>query len=253
MDWREEAGKLKGEFDRDGYVVLRGFFSPEEVREANLQVERFIAEVLPGLPPQTAFYEVKDDPGSIMRLQGMDEHSEYFRKLNYGERFVGLAELLLDDEVEVKTVQWFTKPARVGKETPPHQDGFYFKLEPSEALTLWLALDVVNEENGCVRFVSGSNRRGMRPHQLSNVLGFSQGIVDYGEADNAAEVAIHADPGDLSVHHCMTIHRADPNPSERPRRALGFVYYAKRATSDPERGEAYQKAIMEKWAREGKI
>ena len=126
-------------------------------------------------------------------------------------------------------------------------------LEPNEAVTLWLALDSIDDENGCIRMVSGSRWQGMRPHQRSNVLGFSQGITDYGAADHQDEVAIHAEPGDLIVHHCMTIHRADPNPSDRPRRALGLVYFARRARKDDAQAEAYHKKLYEEWEKEGKI
>jgi hypothetical protein len=59
--------------------------------------------------------------------------------------------------------------------------------------------------------------------------------------------------GDLICHHSMIIHRADPNPSERRRRALGFVYYAKRAKKDDERAAAYQQELLEKWKKEGKV
>ena len=48
--------------------------------------------------------------------------------------------------------------------------------EPNHALTLWLALDRVDEENGCVRDLPGSHAQGMRPHRSSGILGFSQGI-----------------------------------------------------------------------------
>ena len=79
---------------------------------------------------------------------------------------------------------------------------------------MWLALDVVDEENGCVRYVRGSHRRGMRPHGRTGVLGFSQGITDYGQPEDLAdEIAFPAQPGDLLVHHALTIHRADGNRS----------------------------------------
>ncbi len=51
----------------------------------------------------------------------------------------------------------------------------------------------------------------------------------------------------------MTIHRTDANPSERHRRALGFVYYAQRAKEDKERVEAYKKQLFEEWEKEGKV
>lgn len=50
------------------------------------------------------------------------------------------------------------KPPRIGKGTPPHQDGYYFMLEPNEAVTMWMALEDVNEENGCVRYVKESHK-----------------------------------------------------------------------------------------------
>jgi phytanoyl-CoA hydroxylase len=53
-------------------------------------------------------------------------------------------------------------------------------------------------------------------------------------------------PGDLLVHHALTIHRADGNTSQdRNRRALGFIYYADRAREDTLRKQAYQQALQE--------
>ena len=253
MDWKKNAQEIREAFDRDGYFVLRGFLSSEEAEEINLQTDRYIAEVLPRLPDKAAFYEVKDDPEAIMRLESMSKHDAYFKDLCTSSSLVELAELLMNDQVVTSGMSWFNKPARVGKVTPPHQDGFYFMLEPNEAVTLWLALDTIDDENGCMRFVPESRWRGMRPHQRSDVLGFSLGITDYGEADYQIEAAIHAEPGDLIAHHCMTIHRTDANASERSRRALGFVYYAQRAKEDKERVEAYKKQLFEEWEKEGKV
>ena len=253
MDWQKNSGQLKADFDRDGFVVIPGFYTPQETAALNAHIDKFIAETLPELPSDAAFYEVKEQPESIMRLQGMASHDDHFKELTESDRFAKLAELLLDDGVISKNMEWFTKPAGSDAETPPHQDGFYFMLEPNEALTLWLALDTVNDENGCIHYARGSHRRGMRPHGQTAVFGFSLGVTDYGEADYQKEAAIHAAPGDMIVHHCMTIHRAGSNSTANPRRALGLVYYAQRAKADAERQAAYKKELMERWKKEGKI
>ena len=119
----------------------------------------------------------------------------------------------------------FNKPAGTNHITPPHQDNYYFCLKPPNVVTVWLALDVVDAENGCLRYVRGSHQLGIRPHNRSNVLGFSQGISNYSDADRAAEVPILMQPGDAVVHHGNTIHRADANSSStRQRRAFAQVF-----------------------------
>ena len=245
-----EQAALKADYRRDGYAVARGFMNQAEVADINAHIDALI-ERLPELDESTAFYEVPGDRETIMRLQNFGRYDQDLQDLYESERIAGLAADLLDDEAVPKGLQWFAKPPRVGKVTPPHQDGFYFKLEPSEALTFWIALDEVDEENGCIRYLPGSHLRGYRPHAMSNVMGFSRGVTDYGDADLTAEHAIIASPGDLVIHHCMIVHRADPNPSDRWRRALGLVYYAGRARVT-EQSEAYVEELIKKWVAEGR-
>ena len=120
---------------------------------------------------------------------------------------------------------------------------------------MWLALDEVVEENGCVRYVRGSHREGLRPHNRTQTLGFSQGISDFGnEQDKANEVICRAQPGDLLAHQAMTIHRAGANNSPtRSRRALGFIFYGVSAREDAAAHKAYQLKLDSELAASGKI
>ena len=255
MDWQREPEKAREAFERDGYIALPGFLNEAEVAELDAELKAVIADVVPTLPREWVFYEDKDDPTSLKQIQQLFRHAPYFERLFFGSRFERVAETLLAGSVEGKNMQYFNKPPRIGKPTPPHQDGYYFMLDPCEAVTMWLALDDVDEENGCVRHVRGSNHLGMRPHGRTQTLGFSQGVTDYGrDEDLANEVAFPAKPGDLLVHHAMTIHRADGNRSDtRTRRALGFIYYSQRAREDKEAHAVYQKKLAGEMKRAGKI
>lgn len=234
-------------FRNDGYVALKGFLNEEEVKDLQKNLERFFREVLPGMPDQHVFYEEKGNKNTLKQLQQLFTYDPYFHQLMFGSKFEKVAEILLEDKVVGKNMQYFNKPPQIGQPTPPHQDGYYFMLEPSEAVTMWLALEEVDEENGCVRYVKGSHNRGYRPHGRTQTLGFSQGITNYGtKEDLLEEIAFPAQPGDLLVHHAMTIHRAEGNTStSRNRQALGFIYYAEKAKEDKSQHEAYQRQLQE--------
>jgi phytanoyl-CoA hydroxylase len=247
MESIPEKEALRQAFRRDGFVFLPGFLSPEEVGEVNSQLEKLIRDVVPTMPPEHAFYEGERNPSTLKQLQTLFDYNPVFYQMMFGSRFEKLASVLLDDAVTGQNMQYFNKPPRIGKPTPAHQDGYYFMLEPNEAVTMWMALEPVDEENGCVRYVRGSQLRGLRPHGRTGVLGFSQGITDFGTPDDLQnEVYFPTRPGDLLVHHSLTIHRADGNQSDsRSRKALGFIYYAERAKEDVARKQAYQQQLAQ--------
>ena len=246
---------VKQRFDADGYVTLPEFFRGADLEELHSEVDRLIREVVPTMTPEHVFYEDKRRPETLKQLQMLHTHDQRFHGLFLGGRIERLAERLLDDKVVGKNFQYFSKPPGTGQPTPPHQDGYYFKLSPCEALTMWLALDDIDDENGCVSYVRGSHRRGMRPHARSNVLGFSQAMTDYGRPeDEEHEVQMPARAGDLLVHHALTIHSAGGNlSSNRPRRSLGFIFFAQRSQSDEAALNAYQQQLKDELAAAGKI
>lgn len=243
----------KSEFDRDGFAVIRGFYTPQEVQGLFERIERYIAEIVPTLPDEFVFYEDKQKPETMFRLEQISKHDPFFEDMRKDERYTGLASTLLDDAVVPQQAEVFAKAPLIGKPTPPHQDGNYFRLVPNEALTFWLPIDSVDEGNGCVRYVRGSHLCGMRRHELSNVFGFSLGITDYGSEDEKKEVAVCVEPGDAIIHHGMTIHRTDANPSDRLRRAIGLVYYAKRARADEVAMKQHHAKVMEEWKKDGAL
>jgi phytanoyl-CoA hydroxylase len=256
MSSETDDAQLLNDFERDGYVAFRPLLSVQEVGTLNTEIERFIRDVVPTMPTAQVYYEDKSDASTLKQLQRMYEHDAYFEDLMLNGPIRRIAETVLQDDVVPVNMQFFNKPPNVGQATPPHQDGYYFHLKPCEAVTGWLALEDVDDENGCIHYVRGSHKvNEFRPHGQTGVLGFSQGITDFGTAnDTANEVAFPGRAGTFLVHHAKTIHRAGANRSQtRSRRALGFIYYAKRAQLDVAAKEAYQKALDDRLKSQSKI
>ena len=219
-----QASDLKSAYDRDGFVVVRGFLPPEELAELKQNLDRYIHDVVPKLPDADAFYDDRSRPETLKQMQRMG-CDPFFADYCCNPRWVNLAQALLGEPAACDQPEWFNKPPGTNHVTPPHQDNYYFCLAPPSVLTIWLALDSVDAENGCLRYVAGSHLRGYRPHARSKVLGFSQGITDFSAEDFTRERAIFMQPGDVVVHNGMTIHRADANHSPtRNRRSFALVF-----------------------------
>lgn len=247
---------MKPRFESDGYVEVSPLFTRQEMTTLNSEIERFIRDVVPGMPVEKVYYEDKADSSTLKQIQNMFEFDGYFKSLMLEGPARKIAEAVLGEPVVPINMQYFNKPAGVGKPTPPHQDGYYFHLTPCRAVTGWLALEPVDHENGCIHYVRGSHKaHGFREHSQTGVLGFSQGILDFGtEADKANTAAFPGSAGTFLMHDAKTIHWAGANTSNsRSRRALGFIYYAESAKLDVEARDSYQKRLDKNLAEKGAI
>ncbi len=257
LDMKTNDGlNLRDGYDADGYVCVEPLFDATKMAEINSELGRFIMDVVPTMPETNVYYEDKSDTSSLKQLVKMFEFDAYFEDLMLNSPVRKIAEEVLQDEVVPINMQFFNKPAGIGKPTPPHQDGYYFHLTPCKAVTGWLALEPVDEENGCIHYVRGSHKHPeFRPHGRTGTLGFSQGITDFGsQADEKDAVHFPGGAGTFLMHDAMTVHWAGANQSKtRSRRALGFIYYAKSAQLDVAKKEAYQRKLDNELKKAGKI
>lgn len=125
----------------------------------------------------------------------------------------------------------FAKPAAVGKSTPWHQDCYNpaIKAAPGRKLArsamIWIAVDPVDVDNGCLRFVPGSGRDGRIEHKLQEkpdaMLNFEVEAETL-RFDRAVDAVLA--PGQFSVHDSYVVHGANPNRSGRRRAGITFHY-----------------------------
>nr|XP_054593676.1 L-threonyl-[L-threonyl-carrier protein] 4-chlorinase-like [Nothobranchius furzeri] len=105
-----------------------------------------------------------------------------------------------------------------------HQDMRYWGIAGGPVLSVWLALDDSQKENGALQVIPGSHRSGMLPHRQAsrsgNMLSVNQEIPE--ELVQVEEtVFCPLKAGQMSIHDGFLVHASDPNTSRR--RRCGFV------------------------------
>ncbi len=116
------------------------------------------------------------------------------------------------------------KPAEKGGVNMWHQDSPLWPiLKPQTQVSAWIALDDVDESNGCMSMVPGSHLWG---DQIA-VLGRIDDYEAMPDQWNGHTIEVRRRPvpkGRVHFHHGLTWHGSHANRSGRPRRAIAFHY-----------------------------
>src|SRR5215472_1363660 len=136
-----------------------------------------------------------------------------------------LVECVIGPDLILWGAQVFSKPPGDGKEVPWHQDGHYWPIRPLATCTVWLAIDDVSPENGAMRYVPGSHKRGLIEHftDPSDALVLNQVTNPrYVDESKAKDDTLQA--GQLSLHDVYLIHGSPANRSNKRRAGLAMRY-----------------------------
>ena len=196
--------QLKTDFDRDGFVVLRGYLPPQEVAEMRHHLRRYHAEV-----------EGPTSNGQQIRaIKGMNVHDDWYRDYLENGRHVPLMKFLIDDDLSPDNVSWLRRP-RGMQRTRPHFDALGSYRSSRSGISLWIALDRIDLGNGCLHYEKGSHKR-------DKPLAYPP--PDYDE-HNANAVAVEVEPGDAVMHGASTVHWTFEHVNDRDGNAMVFVYW----------------------------
>ena len=208
-------------FSDNGYLKIESLTSVEETLE--------IRAILKGLFER----RVGEKEGAFADLvAGADHHDEMsspqiLNPVNYAPQLhktqcfrnaLHLAKQLLGDEARCFFDLSILKLPQVGAATPWHQDEAFRdpRFEYRE-LTVWVALQDVVAESGCLQFIPGSHKGPVVSHHSANNDPTSQALEAAPEFDLSRAVACALQTGGCSVHHHRTVHGAAPNTSKVPR------------------------------------
>ncbi len=148
-------------------------------------------------------------------------------KIARDPRILDVVEGVLGPDIMVFSGEFFIKEPRTTHVVSMHQDLTYWGLGAIDGLvTVWVPLSPATRASGCMDFVAGSHKNAILPHEdtfdANNLLSRGQEVrVDVSDAD---KTAIELQPGQISLHHGLTIHGSGPNTSEDRRIACVIRY-----------------------------
>ncbi len=238
-------------FHDDGYTMVRGVFSQQEIAEIERYLDDFIQSIVPNLAAGHVYFE--DGPGKpIKAIHNLQQHSSHFKSIARDERLLRLMQSIWPGaEISSRAVMFFGKAAYSGSVAPAHQDNAFQNLQPPEELVCTIAIDESTAANGALCVQRGSHHAGRLPHHPSGVMGFSQTLVTPLDLEQYPEVQLCMQPGDVSLHHTNTIHYSGPNATSRSRRQLGIGYRTTRAKRDEVAWADYQAELSKLHASQG--
>jgi len=230
------------EYKKKGYSILRGFFSECEVSEIKLNIEDFILNKIQDLKGR----EVNYVDGEVNSIHALNKSDNFFSKLANTEKVKNVASVFLNAPAELRGAELFAKPAKVGLQSPMHQDNFYWCVSGANALTMWVALEKCGSHNGGLTYIEGSQLCGLVEHNDSFAPGSSQKINEdilSEQLTKLKRVTPDVEPGDVLIHHSLTFHGSDANKSEKSRRGFTMQFKDETANYDQDMLKHYEKQL----------
>jgi ectoine hydroxylase len=225
-------------FERDGYLVLEGLLTADEVALLQRELER-MRKSPANLQPETLIAE--PGSGALRSVFAIHEQNGLFARLTSDERLVGLVRHLLGDDVYVHQSRLNYKSGFDGKEFYWHSDFETWHVEDGmprmRALSLSIQLAENRPVNGPLMLMPGSHRTyvscvGETPeeHYKQSLRKQEYGVPDRESLSSLADmcgiVAPTGPAGSIVLFDCNAMHGSNGNITPYPRANAFIVYNA---------------------------
>jgi phytanoyl-CoA hydroxylase len=203
-------------FRAHGWLIVRGVVTGADVERT--------AGALDALIPEASY--ARGYAGKVVEIASISKGSEEIAR-SATLPIIGrlAAELLETGRIQLLQDTVLVKPPGGGP-VEWHQDFSYLGyLDQPRVVTARLALTTCTVESGCLRVIDASHLWGLPDSDLS----FRRSSIEDSLAPlsderrdhaRAAETTLELEPGDVSFHHCLTVHGSAVNRSARPRKTL---------------------------------
>ena len=258
----------RGQFQRDGYIIIPGFKSMEDIAQLRQRAGQIVDAFDPGQGRSIfttqnqatatdsyflgsdntvrCFFEEEafDDAGQLRQpkalsinkighaMHDLDPVFDAFSRgpaLDAVARELGLAEPLIWQSMYI-----FKQPG-IGGEVRWHQDATFFDTDPVSVTTFWFALEDATVDNGCLWVEPGGHRGPMRERFLRNGDNIRIEKLDTTPwPDDSVAVPLQAKAGSLVVFHGLLPHYSAPNRSPVSRHAYTLHVTDGRTTYSPQ-------------------
>ena len=210
--------KHQEQYWQDGYLFPLQVVSTKQAKDWRAQLEALEAKWLDNNLPLPLNTYKRVNAQCVMPLAC---------DIGLHPAILDVVEGVLGPDIMLYSTEFFIKEPHTSYVVSMHQDLTYWGMGEIDGLvTAWLALSDVTTQTGCMDFVKGSHKNPILPHEdtfdENNLLSRGQEIAVEVAAEDKTSVELA--PGQLSLHHGLTIHGSGPNAGDDRRIGVAIRY-----------------------------
>ncbi|MFC5651159.1 phytanoyl-CoA dioxygenase family protein [Paenibacillus solisilvae] len=229
-------------YRENGYLMIKKLFTLAECDEIIQNANDMITGKIPLGAPNGIYMEPeavaqglvsndKPDPAYLFKLgHRMHMTDEIFRYYAMHDKLADALADLIGPDIKCVQSMYIDKPQNFGVGQPYHQDSYYLKSEPNTLIGVWIALDDVDEQNGCLHVIPGSHRGPILPHEVPIDERQRKYFQEVYAAKKEDEVPCRLPKGSAVFFPGTMLHRSGDNETaDRQRRAYVLHYVSARS------------------------
>ena len=223
------------QFQRDGFVAVRGLVSEADLARMRLITERGVREEIAPLEYEAELHypgapESLQSVGgrTIRRLKQAHSRDVLFTEWMLRPEILGRLQQLLGPNIVCPLAHHnciMTKQPQFSSATGWHQDIRYWSYQRLELINVWIALGNERPENGCLQVIPGSHTLSLDRSRFDDDLFFRADLAENQPLIATKQFAELA-PGDVLFFHCKTLHAASRNATQETKYSVVFTFRA---------------------------
>ncbi len=231
-------------FKKKGWIVEKRIFNKSEINIIKSKINLFLEKNINKYSGRDInFFHKKKKVNEINSFHKMDD-CKFIKKIAFSKKIYDISKKYLNSKKpDLRASELFAKPKFYGLAAPIHQDNFYWCVNDANAITIWIALDKSNKENGGVFYFDGSHLNGILDHTQSFSKGSSQKIKNENELAKYNKSYPSLEIGDCLIHHSLVAHGSARNKSSENRSGLTFQYKSENSFYHKNLIDKYEKSL----------
>ncbi|MCE3074333.1 phytanoyl-CoA dioxygenase family protein [Chryseobacterium gwangjuense] len=209
-------------FEKEGYLILKNYLSPETADKINTEIDTLMADGT-----------IKFRYGG--KLMFVIHHSEIIRNIGNDKNLLEFLSVLMDGEAKLfQSINFIN-----GSQQKTHSDSIHMTTYPLGGLLgVWIALEDIDENNGALHYIPGSHKL---PYFLNSDYDNEGDSMRIGKKSYKAyeefleekvkelglkKEVFRAKKGDLLIWHANILHGGEPHlDKSRTRKSLVYHYF----------------------------
>ena len=237
--------KIKADYELNGVTVIRNIIDEKWINSMRSAIDSILNN--PGLA--SIEYTPQNNNGRYYGDFFIWRRNSTFKSFAFDSNLPELAAKLLDSsEINFFYDQLLVKEPNTEEKTPWHHDLPYWPLSGKKIISFWVGFDEVSHDTGTVKYIKGSHKwnKFYAPASFGKNSGYNNlykkmGLDEIPDIDSNIEnyeiLSWDLKPGDIIVHHPLTLHGSSGNVSPKiRRRGLALRYIGDDVTWDDRPG-----------------